>query len=348
MNAASQAPNPTAGAASPVPASAVPVGGLSAMAHRMTVGQWAASASGLGIMASICIHILMTGLATWLSLGIAGIGSRGSGGGEYVLDLTSNAQLVGLPETGLSEQVSTPVVSDAPLPELPTAGVNEGSGGFDAPGAGAGLGSVAEGMGGAGGGDVGEGTGIGQGGSGSGAGASFFGVEAKGSRFLFICDISGSMNWGLEGQENGLRIRSLKNELTRSISGLLEYMSFYVVFFNSGSVPINPENNRWILAKDTGKVWAIDRVGRVEPMGGTEPWPAFEVGFTMRPAPDAIYFMTDGNFDPSVAMRIAQVNVGSRKIPIHTITLIDKSGEEVMRKIAADSGGTYTHVAGVR
>ena len=42
------------------------------------------------------------------------------------------------------------------------------------------------------------------------------------------------------------------------------------------------------------------------------------------------------------------MNVGSRKIPIHCITLVERTGEETMRKIAADSGGTYTHFAGTR
>jgi hypothetical protein len=76
------------------------------------------------------------------------------------------------------------------------------------------------------------------------------------------------------------------------------------------------------------------------------PWPAFEIVLGTKPAPDAIYFMTDGMFDPIVADQLAVRNNGARKIPIHCITFVDKAAEELMRKIAADSGGTYAHVSG--
>jgi hypothetical protein len=153
------------------------------------------------------------------------------------------------------------------------------------------------------------------------------------------------MDWDEQGNANGKRLRTLKRELTQSIQGLLEHTTFYVIFFQSVALPIN-DTNKWIVGSDVGKAWAVQRVQGVAAFGGTEPWPAFERAFQMRPAPEAIYFMTDGNFDPSVATRIQAQNTGARKIPIHCITLVDRSGEEVMRKIAADSGGTYVHVEG--
>lgn len=308
--------------------------------------RWIISVSSVGLVLSLCIHVLIVLSAALVTVGVAGMGSRGSGGGDYSITATSEGELTGIMESEPLNALA-PSVMDKEVPELPSAGVAEGSGGMDSPGAGAGLGPIESGLGGAGGGDIGDGKGLGSGGSGNG-GASFFGVEAKGSRFLYICDISGSMDWDEHGMSNGKRLRALKRELTTSVQALLEHMQFYVIFFSSGAVPINPDNTKWIIAKDTGKRWATDRIGNLHAFGGTEPWPAFDVAFQMRPAPDAIYFMTDGEFDPSVALRIQAINVGSRKIPIHCITLVERSGEEVMRKIASDSGGTYTHVPGIK
>ncbi len=64
---------------------------------------------------------------------------------------------------------------------------------------------------------VGIGIGSGEGGAGGG-GAKFFGVEARGSRFIFIVDVSGSMEGG--------KIVTLRSELTKSIDGLAENSLF--------------------------------------------------------------------------------------------------------------------------
>ncbi len=315
-------------------------------AYRVTHA--VAGVFSMGVVLSVLIHATITLVAALVTVGVAGIGTRGSGGGEFNLSVTSDGSLAGIMDNAPLD-TTAPSVSDVAVPELPSAGMDEGMGGMDAPGAGAGLGPIADGLGGAGGGDIGDGKGLGSGGSGNG-GASFFGIEAKGSRFLYICDISGSMDWDEHGMpaQRGTRLNALKRELTRSVQGLMEHMQFYVFFFSSNMVPINPDSTKWIVAKESGKRFAVDRIGQLKAWGGTEPWPAFEAAFQLKPAPDAIYFMTDGEFDPAVALRIQAVNVGSKKIPIHCITLVEKTGEETMRKIAADSGGTYTHVAGTR
>jgi hypothetical protein len=36
--------------------------------------------------------------------------------------------------------------------------------------------------------------------------------------------------------------------------------------------------------------------------------------------------------------------VGPKPVPIHSISLVDHGAEALLRKIAADSGGTYRHV----
>ncbi|MFI4872787.1 MAG: hypothetical protein ACIARQ_13310, partial [Phycisphaerales bacterium JB061] len=66
--------------------------------------------------------------------------------------------------------------------------------------------------------------------------------------------------------------------------------------------------------------------------------------YDIRPRPDAIYFMTDGEFDESIADIIIRRNK-ERPMPVHCITFVSREGESVMRRIARETGGTYTHIA---
>ena len=293
------------------------------------------SGSALAVTVSLLIHFSLALIAAVVGVGIAQVGGHSSGArGEYVLNQSPEIELSGLLDTPID--ISSPIVADTLLPDVTTSGIMEGAGGDDRAAAGPGLGQVSEGLGGAGGGDIGDGMGIGAGGGGGGA-ASFFGVEARGSRFAYIVDISGSMR--------GEKMAALKTELGESIKAMLEHMSFVVICFQSDAVPLG-DRTRWMDSTEAGKRWAIEKITALESAGGTVPWPAFDIVLGVKPAPDAIYFMTDGVFDPVVADQLAVRNTGSRKIPIHCITFVDKSAEELMRRIAAESGGTYAHVAG--
>lgn len=303
------------------------------------IGRWVANAISVSVGLSLAVHVAMIALAAMMSVGIGG-GVAGRGGDRRAQDYeltTSDAELTSLGDAPLDSE-APPAAMDTELPDVPTAGILEGQGGTDAPGAGPGLGAIADGLGGAGGGDVGDGAGLGAGGSGGG-GASFFGVEAQGTRFAYIVDVSGSMA--------GDKLAALKLELTGSIGGMLEHMSYFVVCFSSMPQPL-AERRKWTDATDDGKRWATAQLQKLSADGGTQPWGAFELVLTMKPAPDAIYFMTDGQFDAAVADQIAVRNRGARKVPIHCISFVDNSAEELMRRIAGQSGGTYTHVKGPR
>lgn len=303
-----------------------------------------ARVTSLGVVLSLILHVLVTSAAVVIGFGIGGGGSgdgQGNAGESIEYTLTSPAELVDVPAAMVQNQRVTTELD--PAAELGSAGPLEGSGGFDEPASGAGLGAISDGLGGAGGGDIGTGEGLG--GGGMGGGATFFGVEARGSRFVYICDVSGSMNEHAGGATYS-RLSVLKNELARSLSDMLEHIGFCVLLFSSESKPLTG-SVKWTSANTAGKKHATDRLAEVVAFGGTEPWPAFEIALNMKPAPDAIYFMTDGVFDPSVAFKIQAKNTAGKMIPIHCITLVEKSGEEIMRKIAADSGGTYKHVDGL-
>ncbi|MEQ9094660.1 MAG: vWA domain-containing protein [Phycisphaerales bacterium] len=189
-----------------------------------------------------------------------------------------------------------------------------------------------------GGGDL-EGVGLG-GGDSVGAGASFFGVEARGNNFAFVVDTSGSM-------VNDGRLQSLQQELIRSITGLFSSSNFFVAFFNSGARPLGDRGVVWAEATDSGKNWARAHVLATRAEGATRPAAGFELVAMLEPRPDAIYFMTDGEFSDDEAEQILSM-FERVNIPIHCITFRSREGEALMRRIATSTRGTYTHIEGPR
>jgi hypothetical protein len=177
---------------------------------------------------------------------------------------------------------------------------------------------------------------VGSGGGSLGGGASFMGVYAHGTRFCIIADCSGSMR--------GPKLEHVKEEIRETLSGMGSQARFQLVFFHSRENPFpqpgwrNPRRDRRDL-----ETW----LAAVEAGGGTYPTPAFRIALSLSPRPDAIFFMTDGQFDPGVVEEVAALNHdGQRRVKINTISFIDRSAEAQMRKIAEDSGGEYRHVAG--
>ncbi len=173
----------------------------------------------------------------------------------------------------------------------------------------------------------------GSGGGGGGSGASFFGVEATGSRFAFLVDVSSSMD--------GRRIINLREQLIKSVNAMTPTSSFVVVAFSTVHMIVG-DKAEWREASDAGKRWARAQFGALVANGGTEPLSGLEVIHTMRPRPDAIYFMTDGEFnDIMPALQKLREKV---KIPIHCICLGSTQGELAMKEIAASTKGTYKFV----
>lgn len=197
------------------------------------------------------------------------------------------------------------------------------------------------GAGSAGGSDEGFGGG---GGGGGGGEATFFGVEARGSRFAFVVDTSGSML-------DPAKIGSLQAALIESVEGMIENASFCIMLYNSGALPVL--TNEWSRATEDRKDVASRTIRSIQPSGGTNPIPAFEAIFKLKPAPDAIYFMTDGVFSQEIENQLPGLietfnRSGEGRVPLHCITFVDRGAEKLMRRLARQSGGSYTHVEGPR
>lgn len=188
-------------------------------------------------------------------------------------------------------------------------------------------------------------------GSGGGS-ASFFGVEASGSRFAYIVDISGSMS-------ESDRIGQLQRALISSIQELLSHTYFAIFPYSNETFALTGE--QWRPAREKAKNQYRGYIETLEASGGTNPLPAFHEVFDLSPRPDAIYFMTDGIFDPGrstadealtneehrIAREIRRLNSGGHEpAAIHCITFGTNKAQKVMKKIARESnGGKYTHVS---
>jgi len=171
---------------------------------------------------------------------------------------------------------------------------------------------------------------------GGGAGTSFFGIEARGSRFLYIVDVSGSMS-------ESDRIGTLRTNLIESMNALPEQAQFLIIAYSDNAFVIDGAY-RWNRADDGTKFKVRTWINRLVSSGGTEPAPAFEEAFKLKPRPDVIYFMTDGQQTDVLPGFIRALNTRGRRTKINTIVFGDWDGEEVMRRIAKESGGQYRYV----
>lgn len=160
--------------------------------------------------------------------------------------------------------------------------------------------------------------------------AEFFGVEAKGRKFVYVVDVSSSMM--------GDKFESARHELIESIGRLGDGQSFFIAFFNDTS-HYQPSKG-FVPARSRRKKREISNwIMRAFPSGGTSPFEA--IAFAIKLRPDAIYVLSDGEFDPSVNSKISLMNATPKTL-IHTISF--GTDAFTLRDLASCNGGTYRHV----
>lgn len=189
-------------------------------------------------------------------------------------------------------------------------------------------------------------------GAGTGDGASFFGLEASGKRFAYIVDRSGSMDFYMPSGEK-TRWEATQIQLIQSIHGLSARAEYFVVLYSSDASPLFGGSG-WVKGSQGNKASTSVAVMGQFPNGGTKPESAFEMVFALNPKPDAIYFMTDGEFKDRVPAQIAQLNRKAR-VPIHCIFIGDDQNlqnfskvESMLKTIARSSNGRYRHIKDVQ
>jgi len=184
-------------------------------------------------------------------------------------------------------------------------------------------------------------TGLG-GTEGAGTGASFFGVSALGSRFVFVVDSSTSMR--------GMRWESAVEELQRSVESLSPDQRFAVICFDHDTYPFQNSSGAhdgYFMAsrKSQLKLRAWLRHHEL----GYETFPGVALRIALGMNPDAIFLLSDGQIhDPSLEW-LRQWNLGSDglpRIPIYTISLHSTQGAQTLRQIAQEHGGQFRAVGG--
>ncbi|HEY2882924.1 MAG TPA: VWA domain-containing protein, partial [Pirellulales bacterium] len=116
-----------------------------------------------------------------------------------------------------------------------------------------------------------------------------FGIEAEGSKFVYVFDRSGSM-----GENGGKPLREAKKQLLASINDLEERNQFYLVFYNDQPRLFNagPVNGKLVFATDTNKKQAAQFVEGIQADGGTDHMAALSIAVRLHP--DVIFLLTDG------------------------------------------------------
>lgn len=180
---------------------------------------------------------------------------------------------------------------------------------------------------------------------GNGNQAQFFGLQATGKNFVFIVDSSGSMS--------GSRWKNAVQELRRSLAELQENQKFYVIFFDhqthlmfQGRVDKFRKSRQLKMLNATKKNLA--RVNnwfrRVDLGSHTRPRISFDYGLALEP--DAIFFLTDGEFNDGTyehLMTIASQSQ-SKRPTIHTVAFGNPFSSRALEEIASRFNGKYRFV----
>lgn len=199
----------------------------------------------------------------------------------------------------------------------------------------------------------GTGGGVGASGASGGPRGTFFGVEAYGHEFVYIVDMSGSM-------QGHLYNRAIA-ELMRSIAQLGSKQKFYVTLFSDRASPMfddegfqpepvesTPENRERLAA------W----LQRAYDGGGTDPRDAVKLALDMNPS--AIFMLSDGAFNVSQQFSRRTSGLGllakddsttaslvrhsENDVPIHTIAFENPQSRKNMKELAELTSGSFKYV----
>ncbi len=286
----------------------------------------------VGLAVSLPLHAILLAVLARINSGIGDSEGEGVGNSTVVIALSDPTEFEPLEGASSADETTTPEVTSgtdagsgdaSDLSGLPEA-IGNSSG--EAVAAAQGSAGMFSAMGG-GGGESGFG-------GGAGSGTKFFGVAGRGKRIGYVLDKSGSMG-------TGGRIHFAMNELRNSIAALPDFASVCVALFDDGVMTLDAESGFVKChAADLGRLRAW--LDKVAPGGGTNPVPAFELLFSRSERPDAVFFMSDGEIPSDAADEILRLNRRGPNSVIHCIAFGQAAATAPLRRIAAETGGTFS------
>ncbi|MDF1744438.1 MAG: VWA domain-containing protein [Gimesia sp.] len=180
-------------------------------------------------------------------------------------------------------------------------------------------------------------------GSGNGIGSGgFFGHKPKARKIVYVVDSSKSMNFPHDSVGK-TRLGRVKIELANAILSMDENQEFFVIFFSDFAIPMPARQLQTATPRSKKKF--LSWIAKVPGVGTTEPFQALMLALRLQP--DTIYFLTDGQFDPSVVRafnKAAGKTRQNRKIIVNGICLGNREGEEVIRELTENNSGSYTFI----
>jgi Mg-chelatase subunit ChlD len=175
--------------------------------------------------------------------------------------------------------------------------------------------------------------------------ASVFETTAVTRRVVYLIDCSGSMFRAM-GTET--RFARACGEVRRSIAELSPAMEFNVIYFSGKTAALNPA---MLYASGAAKRSAAEFLGAAPEMGGETDLLA-GIGEALKLAPDSVFVITDGIANAQPWEVLDHLNALRKKhglaVRIHTVGFDlrgDRTAEDLLRKIAGQTGGTYQRVA---
>lgn len=169
---------------------------------------------------------------------------------------------------------------------------------------------------------------------------TFFDIEAKGIRFVYVLDRSGSMF------DHGA-IRVAKEELVVSLAALEQTQQFQVLFYNQGLLELTGNGDRpqmqW--ATDINRTLARQFISSVQPDGGTDHMPALKKA--LRYQPEHLFFLTDADQPILSARELNEIKTANNgRTAIHCVEFgkgPEISSDNFLKKLARENGGTYRY-----
>lgn len=210
---------------------------------------------------------------------------------------------------------------------------------------------------------------------GSGGGASFFNQKVKASRICYVIDFSLSMN-----AMN--RDPLMREELTKSIKGISPGTQYQMIFFSGPHwvagdelelddkkypATVKGQNGKtydwkggkrngredmerfrpdWLPMSESNIKKSVESIKDTPLSLGTDWGPPLETAMRMKPAPQLIFFMTDGITGGDIMALTDDIAKEAKKkgIIINTVSLIEPRAEEAMYNLASKTGGVATLV----
>ena len=192
----------------------------------------------------------------------------------------------------------------------------------------------------------------------SGLQANYFGVSVSGDRFVYVLDMSTSMNERTGASTRSTRFQDALGELIKSVDALTPQQCFYVYLFCYETRRIFDDRDaipQMIPATTENKLRLREWLSTIQCGTGTDPRTSLYYALRMRP--NAIFLLSDGKFNgnsngrkcaplagnPSAIDIVKDINRGD--CPIHALSLAGNENKSTMTALANVTGGSYRLIA---